>query len=454
MARNLTLHIGLDSFAEEASGAEAEQDANRRPGDSDIDQSEGLERFITAIETLQTQLSPPDQDRDSARISVSTAENAIRPPGTSMVRLTAKPRRPTTPTHIAAWYGYVPVLEHFLKTQKDVDVADEFGRQPIIVAMQQGHLDAVCICLKHGAHVDLTSTEGQDILLQISQRDSLDKLLVLSIIRKSHRHPDILQEGALPGMDSLLKLPRFVAAVALLSVSPFHGNTENAIRAMHVGSRFMKVYRRLNSDNVLTATGRGDAAAIARMIAKGKWDVTDKKSRLGLMSIFVAVEFGDLDTVAVLIDDGGVDVNIQDSKGNTPLIRASSRGNIAMVKELLARHADVTVRNVRGQSAWSINLQPGNEKGLSVVKKLFQREIVTNERQFWTCWQLPAARILILWMESANRYFTAMLLPAIFIVSSGCLIEGLIHRRARVSDGRRSTGLLATATLDVLKRFC
>ncbi|KAK2757747.1 ankyrin repeat protein [Colletotrichum kahawae] len=169
-------------------------------------------------------------------------------------------RRLTTPTHIAAWYGYLPVLEDFLKRQRDVNSVDEFNRPPVVVALQQGNMDAVGV----------------------------------------------------------------------------------------------------------SAAGRGDAQAIARMLANEMAGAMNRRSQVGMMSLFVAVEFGSIETVMALID-GGVDINTRDFEGNTPLIRASSRCNRKMVLALLDKKADVNTRNDQGLTVWSVNLKPGNEEVLDVL---------------------------------------------------------------------------------------
>ncbi|KAK2601573.1 hypothetical protein QQS21_004891 [Conoideocrella luteorostrata] len=359
---NLMEHLNLDSqcLQDEEDGAAVSNgngmhSSDREAGDEVYTSTSSVEGLQTTIATVQDVISPPAE------------ANPELPSEPSNIQLLAQLGRQTTPTHLAAWYGCIPILEHFLKNNKDVNTTDEFNQRPIEVALQQGHIDAVRVCVDYGAQIDLTSSGGQQIMLYISRRKDAKKSLVRSIIQQNHDRLDFLQQSDSHIVDYALKLPMFVACIALVCAMHLNTPLNRICRYMQHGDRIMSLYRRFNSDNILAAVARGDASTIARKITQGKWNVKDKSSRLGMMSIFVAVEFGGIDTVNALIN-GGVDVNIQDFDGNTPLIRASSRGNKDMVEALLNRNADVTLRNNSGRTAWTVNLEPENEKVLDILE--------------------------------------------------------------------------------------
>jgi len=54
---------------------------------------------------------------------------------------------------------------------------------------------------------------------------------------------------------------------------------------------------------------------------------------------------------AKLIDEGGLDINAADSFGYTPLMLAALRGNAEVVRLLLQKGADVSLKNAHGQTA-------------------------------------------------------------------------------------------------------
>ncbi|KAF6814809.1 cyclin-dependent protein kinase complex component [Colletotrichum sojae] len=268
------------------------------------------------------------------------------------------PTPATTATHIAAWYGYIPVLRYFLETEENVNTADEFNRRPVVVALQQGHTDAVRICLEKGAQIDLMSTEGEEILIQICRRHDVESGLVRCVVEQNYARLDILQRDTSHGKNSWLQIPMLVTRDL---AGRFGETVVKALQITHYASSITKIFRGPILDDVTAAIWHKDASTLSRIRTTGELSGIDKNSRLGRMPIFAAVDFGYLDTVILLIDSG-VDVNIQDPEGNTPLIRAAFRGNVAMVKELLKRNANVAVKNKKGITAWSVRLEPGNEK--------------------------------------------------------------------------------------------
>ena len=65
------------------------------------------------------------------------------------------------------------------------------------------------------------------------------------------------------------------------------------------------------------------------------------------LDLIYAVSQSDLESVKVLLD-GGVDPNVRDEFGSTPLLIASEKGNIKVLGELIVAGADVNVHNNNG----------------------------------------------------------------------------------------------------------
>ncbi|KTF69693.1 ankyrin repeat domain-containing protein [Sphingomonas sp. HT-1] len=68
----------------------------------------------------------------------------------------------------------------------------------------------------------------------------------------------------------------------------------------------------------------------------------------GEAALHIVVKRSDPTYLSVLINQPGVNVNIQDREGNTPLIFAAERGWVAGVEALLAKKANVNLANNAG----------------------------------------------------------------------------------------------------------
>ena len=81
--------------------------------------------------------------------------------------------------------------------------------------------------------------------------------------------------------------------------------------------------------------------------------------------------FGNLIIVTYLLDKGA-DVNTADEMGNTPLIIASIKGHLDVVKLLLVYDADLDAVNTAGHDAVMVCHHYGNTEGFNYLYK-FQR---------------------------------------------------------------------------------
>src|ERR1700722_11774335 len=87
-----------------------------------------------------------------------------------------------------------------------------------------------------------------------------------------------------------------------------------------------------------------------------------------------AAESGQEDVVKMLLVQDGIDVNMKDFEGQTPLLLAAKHGHDAVIKLLLARDGiDVNAKNWQGWTALTFAAENGYEL---VVKLLLAREEV------------------------------------------------------------------------------
>jgi len=104
------------------------------------------------------------------------------------------------------------------------------------------------------------------------------------------------------------------------------------------------------------AAEQGDADTVERILA-GRPSLADAINDQGTSSLHVAAERGHARVVDVLLD-AGLDPNLRDRQGRTPLHRAdSSAAACPATERLLARGAEVNARDDRGwtplHAAWN-----------------------------------------------------------------------------------------------------
>lgn len=66
----------------------------------------------------------------------------------------------------------------------------------------------------------------------------------------------------------------------------------------------------------------------------------------------------------------GIDVNVRNSDGMTPLMAAANVGNIEIIRMLLARGADMTVVNSLGERACDIAERAGHAEAANVLRAI------------------------------------------------------------------------------------
>jgi hypothetical protein len=98
-------------------------------------------------------------------------------------------------------------------------------------------------------------------------------------------------------------------------------------------------------EDFFAATGRDDAATVQRLLERGM----DANSRdpQGQPALFLALRDGSLQVAETLLAAPGVDVNVLNASGESPLMIAALKGRTEWMRRLLARGARVD------QPGWS-----------------------------------------------------------------------------------------------------
>jgi ankyrin repeat protein len=180
------------------------------------------------------------------------------------------------------------------------DDSELSGMTALIAAASRGHSDLVGVLLKRGATVDLKHYSGETALMFAAQGG--DKSTIEALLRA----------GA---------------------------DINATVVSFHAGE--------LTPLSITINTDHPQRFEIARMLLEAKAEV-NPKGRFIISPLMHAIE--DLEMVQLLVAHGA-DVNQKNFRGATPLMGAAGGRNVAVVKYLIEKGADVKARDRDGYTA-------------------------------------------------------------------------------------------------------
>ena len=93
-----------------------------------------------------------------------------------------------------------------------------------------------------------------------------------------------------------------------------------------------------------------------------------------MMASYGGYTYGSYAEVVKLLLAKGADINVKNSNGETALMAASSRGNADVVKLLLDKGADINVKNSKGKTALAIAKDKGKTEIVAMLEKAGAKE--------------------------------------------------------------------------------
>lgn len=201
-----------------------------------------------------------------------------------------------TPLILASKYGYTKFVRTMLRNGAMAHLADKKGRTPLMAASAYGHEEIVRLILEKKVEVNLYNEEGKTALFYADQFGH-DKIVAL------------LKDAGAKGI----------------------------------------AVRRAPEARLLQAAEQGNAAVVKQLLKEGA-DVNAAYENSGTTALMEAVTKGDAAIVEALLS-AGADVNAQDSMGQSALMHAILAHKEKIVELLLAAEADVSLRTAQGKSA-------------------------------------------------------------------------------------------------------
>ena len=220
---------------------------------------------------------------------------------------TISPKSGLTPLHSAAYKGYAHIAELLLLHGAAADAETHSGWTPLQLAVKAEQVAAAQVLLAHGADVNRRDPEGLTPLLcavEASNRAFVDLLIEMGADVNAAVHADA---------------PRLRGGWYFAGQTPLH-----------------------------CAVQRDDVAIVESLLTAGA-DPNVGGSEARGTPLHEAVFWPRPQMVKCLIA-GGANVNAEDGRGNTALLRAAQSGRWQVVELLAEYGADLTARNHLGET--------------------------------------------------------------------------------------------------------
>lgn len=269
-----------------------------------------------------------------------------------------------TALHWAAHSDDLETVERLLRAKASVDVANDLGVTPLALASETGNAAMVERLLQAGANPNSGTASGETALMTAARTGSVGAVQALLA-----RGADVNAKEQTHGQTALMWAvsnghPSIVRAL-LEKKADVHARSTVRSRVLHTGNRFGD---RNESKGVATlalggytpllfAARQGDVESGTLLLAAGA--NPNDKAPVGTTALVVAAHSGN-GAFAMKLLEAGADPN-DAGAGYTALHAAILRGDVELVRALIARKADVNAPIAKGTPSryyskdWALN---------------------------------------------------------------------------------------------------
>ena len=277
-----------------------------------------------------------------------------------------KDRYGNTPLIYAASNGNIEMVKLLLNYKANPNIKGYKSNTPLIHAIQQGHIKVIDLLLQNGAEIIPLSeaikySQKTKTIEHLFQQGATLDVSLHEIAQNPSIVKSLLKEGANPNeKDSKGRTPLHNAAqknepqsIAILLAAGADPNTQD-------NNGETPLYYVSNPDIVQKLIESGANLFITNNNGKSLLHVHVKRWRLPW-------EKGPQELVSLLLDKG-LNINQQDTLGNTPLHAAvTRRRNTQIIKLLSQKGADPSIKNKAGLTAYDIARFNNDWKAMAAI---------------------------------------------------------------------------------------
>lgn len=342
------------------------------------------------------------EDRVSGRIhkaallgDISLFRHTIEADRSKVNKLLSGRLHGMTPLHYACLFGHFDLVKEMV----------ELGADPMITASA----DVPPEC--HSGNWPLSSgNTSRGYIVDLND----EELTTIHMACCAVPRPDRTESGGIHIEDQSARA-KLVTYLSFIGVDPSAQTKVNDMTALHYASIFglnecCKVLMELgveigkvncSGDTPLSlAVKEGNALTVRTLVRRGNHHSFETHSLGGLNLLHLAIDKGHTSVVKVLLELGA-DVNAATTQDEeTPLLLATRKGDLEMVKLILEHKPDVTHRNVSGMTALHVAYSLGQfDIASTLLKQASSRKVHSLAKDL--AWQADSSSECIISPERA-----------------------------------------------------
>jgi ankyrin repeat protein len=268
--------------------------------------------------------------------------------------VTVKDNNKRTPLIVAVENDHVEIVKLLLNKGVDVNINDRNGRTVLITAANKGYLEIVRLLLDRVSDINARDNTGMTALFAAVKSWCLEMIKQPPV--KAHR----------------LKIRKYKEDVFLTTAAEPSEVYEEIIRLLLNKGADVNIQDNSGKTALMIAV-KNKNMEIIKLLLKKHADIKAKDNK-GRTVLIIASDKDNEEIVELLLDKGA-DVNIQDDSGRTALMAAVESRNVDIVKLLLKKGSDVNAVDRNGSSSLMVAMDIAANRFNRFLQKIFDAEI-------------------------------------------------------------------------------